>query len=336
MEKQETGSKRNRSPTNKEQYYTNNVVALLCVKTLASIGYIFDVIIDPSSGAGAFLPHLRQFFPSAVVKAYDIDPKAPDIKKRDFLQESPIKYTTKYEYETIAVCSNPPFGSHSKKVRQFFSVAAQFASVIAFVMPPSFGKPTMQNLLPKNWHLVKEIDLPDNAYEVNGEPYHVSTIFQVWEHDPKHQRVKKTDIVPIHFRYVTKGEAIKHNIHTDIAIQQTGANAGRATPSYIRIMENIERHQNPKMENSYWFSSSLFCCSDVNQSDDDTECPVVDVDNCRQRFCDRFNQFDWPTAKKTVAQRSIGKQEMTERIDQVLEELFCCSPRVNKKHKISK
>ena len=76
---------------------------------------------------------------------------------------------------------NPPFGRQSCLARRFIRKCGEFADVIAFVLPRSFKKPSMQAAFARPFHLVRSRDLPKNAFLVDGRPHDVPCVFQIWE-----------------------------------------------------------------------------------------------------------------------------------------------------------
>ena len=198
---QTTGLKRN--PI--DQFYTKPEIAALCVSKLRN--YCFQGIwIEPSAGTGVFL----DLVPDAI--GYDIDPKSPMILKKDFLTvELP---------ENCIVFGNPPFGRQSSTAKKFIRHASQKAYVIAFILPKSFMKPSMQVCFPLEFHLKESYELPMKSFLLNGESYDVPCVFQVWRREV-HSRTINHHIQPIGFCFVKFTEF--HNL----VIRRVGVNAGR-------------------------------------------------------------------------------------------------------------
>lgn len=151
-----------------DKFYTNPIIAKQCYDFLIKT---FDVknqvFLEPSAGNGAFLPYLKNYI------ALDIEPEADNIIKKDFFTFT----TSKTDYITIG---NPPFGKRSKTAIDFFNHASQFSSIIAFILPISFLKWSVQKQLNENFVLYNYFILPENAFEVNGSPYDVNTAFMIW------------------------------------------------------------------------------------------------------------------------------------------------------------
>lgn len=194
-----------------DKFYTQHNVAESCynflIKELPEVeGMTF---LEPSAGAGAFLPFLNGFV------ALDIAPESPLIKEQDFLKYT----TTKKDFITIG---NPPFGSRSKLAIDFFNKAAEISDVIAFIVPVSFMKWSVQKSLASDFALLSYFYLDYNSFMVGDKPFGVRTIFQIW--------VKKNSIYDknINLR-LTKQPSISHE---DFLIWQYNA-----TPEALSTVE---------------------------------------------------------------------------------------------------
>lgn len=152
-----------------DKFYTQNHVSKQCFEFLHSQLTIPEeaVYLEPSAGGGSFLDLLPHYI------ALDIAPEDDRIEKQDYL-----KYETdKTNFITIG---NPPFGSRSKLAIDFFNKAASMSEVIAFIVPVSFMKWSVQKNLSPNFTLHSYMYLEPESFSSNGEPYSVRTVFQVW------------------------------------------------------------------------------------------------------------------------------------------------------------
>lgn len=199
---QDTGKFRT---NDKDKFFTKPSVAIACVNTLRP--HAVGAWIEPSAGAGAFVDAAGR-----EVIALDLEPERQDIIQQDFLAwNSPHQHCT--------VFGNPPFGRQSTLARKFIKHAALFADVIAFILPRSFTKPSMQKAFPLEFHLMSETHLETHAFVVNGEPYDVPCVFQVWKRMQTPRGIAEE--MNITWTYVKKSEAY------DVAIRRVGGNAGR-------------------------------------------------------------------------------------------------------------
>ena len=201
---QDTGKYRN----TKDQYYTNPIVAKVCVDILKKYATEERTWIEPSAGAGVFL----DLVPHAI--GYDIDPKDERIFKQDFLETSVP--------ENAVVFGNPPFGRQASIAKKFIKHSAEKASVIALILPKSFIKPSMQKAFPLSFHLIESVHLPEDAFIVNGAAYSVPCVFQVWMR-------KQTDRRPAEAEHPFGFSFVKESDRYDIAFRRVGFYAGKCS-----------------------------------------------------------------------------------------------------------
>ena len=201
---QDTGKKRTNT---KDQFYTKSSIAKECIQSIQDIikDHTSYQWIEPSAGSGSFI--------TKKCIALDIDPKHKNILKQDFLEYEPSIE------KSILVYGNPPFGKQSSRAKKFIKHASTFASVIAFILPRSFVKPSMSKAFPKNFHCLFTKELEKDSFEVNGESYDVPCIFQIWQKSDK-ERMEESIILPVGFSYVKQTDAY------DISIRRVGINAG--------------------------------------------------------------------------------------------------------------
>ena len=132
--------------------------------------------IEPSAGDGCFFD-LLPTNPKRRI-ALDLLPRRPEIKRADFLTWNPPaggKYV---------VVGNPPFGLRGHMALQFINHAADFADIVAFILPQLFesdGKGAPMKRVDKRLSLAYSRRLsPDSFERPDGTPTSVSTVFQVW------------------------------------------------------------------------------------------------------------------------------------------------------------
>lgn len=162
-----------------DKFYTKTELAQELVNTLPQT---FDLWLEPSAGAGAFLKALPQ--PRV---GLDLEPDDSEIVQTDFFDWTPPTETS------IAVVGNPPFGYQSRLAIEFFNQSASFASLIAFIVPRTFRKTSIQNRLSLDWTLDHERILPENSFICLNDDgtmydYSVPCVWQVWT-PGKRQRI---------------------------------------------------------------------------------------------------------------------------------------------------
>ena len=154
-----------------DEYYTKPAVAQMCINAVLPYITPQHTILEPSAGEGVFLNLLTEY----KIDAYDIYPKHSKVTKADFLKVSLLNRP----YITIG---NPPFGGHSTSLAvNFFNKCAIVSDYIAFIVPKSFRKQSIQNRLDLNFHLIHDEECPKDSFTFKGENWDVSTCIQVWE-----------------------------------------------------------------------------------------------------------------------------------------------------------
>lgn len=206
MTKQDTGKFRNTL----DQFYTNVGVAKYCIDlTLKYIQKPEEYLwVEPSAGNGSFL-HNIPFEKIGI----DIDPKSPEIIEADFLEWNPPN-------RKIVIIGNPPFGRQSSIAKTFIKKSCKFAEVIAFILPKSFVKPSMNNSFSLKFHCVHSEELEKDSFIINDSSYDVPCVFQVWIKGDS-DRVIEEVTKPIGFKYVKEYEDYS------IALRRVGVFAGR-------------------------------------------------------------------------------------------------------------
>ena len=131
----------------------------------------WDLIVEPSAGDGSFLNQI----PSNNAIGIDLSPEHPDIIKQNFFDYSPPLNKT-----NILVIGNPPFGRVCSLAIKFFNHSAIWANVIAFIIPRTFRKISVQNKLNIMFHLVYDEEIPNNPCCFSPKMM-VKCCFQVWE-----------------------------------------------------------------------------------------------------------------------------------------------------------
>jgi hypothetical protein len=156
-----------------DKFYTIPDIAEKC---LASVGSLYKwsdwgLVIEPSAGNGSFLTRI----PTEKRIGMDILPEHKDIITQDFLTYAPPSDINK-----ILVIGNPPFGRVSSLAIKFFNHAAIWADVIAFILPRTFRRVSVQNKLNRNFHLVWDEEVPMEPCSFHP-PMMAKCCFQIWE-----------------------------------------------------------------------------------------------------------------------------------------------------------
>lgn len=228
---QDTGKFRKNT---KDQYYTKLSVAAACVATIRRLCPETDEYqwVEPSAGKGAFIKALSEI---ADVLGMDLEPGDSSILGGDFLKWQPATQKKRIFF------GNPPFGPQSSLAKAFIRHAAQHGDIIAFILPRSFVKPSMNRVFPLAFHCEYSQELEKGAFEVNGSEYDVPCVFQIWRKKTTN-RVIEPPIDPVGFVYVKHGSAY------DLAIKRAGGHAGKCSvgdnpnPNYHYFLKLESKH----------------------------------------------------------------------------------------------
>lgn len=191
-----------------DKFYTKPDVAKWCLEQLNLSSY--STVIEPSAGSGSFSHQIPN------VLAMDLEPEDESIIKQDWFQY----HIDRDPENPILVVGNPPFGQQNVLAIEFINHAAKFANTIAFILPVSFMKESLQNKLNKNLHLSQYFFLPSNSFTLNGTDMSVPCVFQIWDYKDGIQRVVPPTPKLVGFSFVKKGD------QPDLFLQRVGGNAG--------------------------------------------------------------------------------------------------------------
>lgn len=200
-----------------DDYYTNPKYALHCCKMVHSKCYRFKInnIVEPSAGSGVFYEGIKLLSKngSINISMYDISPKGDGVEKANF-------FDLTLKPETLVI-GNPPFGFSSSLAINFFNHAASFkVKLIAFILPKTFKKDSIQNKLNKNYHMIYEEDCPKNNFLLDEKIYDVPCVFQVWKYSNKKRKIKIWDLTNKWVEFTSKDKA-------DFCIRRVGGKAGQ-------------------------------------------------------------------------------------------------------------
>ena len=192
-----------------DKFYTHQSVAKMCIDMIDLSSY--DVIVEPSAGNGSFSNQI----PNCI--SYDLVPEHPSIIQQDYLKLD----TWRFMGKKVLTIGNPPFGIQNNLAIQFFNKAAEYSHTIAFILPRTFMKESIQNKLDENFHLVKCVDLSKDSFLLNGEAYDVPCVFQIWERNEDIRR-KSEFVLENHLIEFVKGDDY------DFVVHRVGGSAGKA------------------------------------------------------------------------------------------------------------
>lgn len=258
-----------------DKFYTKPEVAALYIAK-ADISH-YTTIIEPSAGNGSFSNQI----PNCI--ALDLKPEGVGIREQDWLK---YEHPEKLDGEKVLIIGNPPFGQQNSVAVKFINHAAAFADRVAFILPVSFKKESVQNRISLDMHLTYEEDLPKNSFTFNGENYDVKCVFQIWDRkEEKRVKKAKTNLNTNNmFDFVRKSES------PDAVIHRVGGRAGTVSLAW-----------EGKTEMNHYFIRL--------KKDSDRENLIETVEE--------LNKISYPSRYHSVGPRSVSKVELNEEINKV-------------------
>lgn len=139
--------------TPNDKYYTPSDIAEYCVNKTRELLKDIEIKewLEPSAGAGAFLPFLQD----KPLKAYDLIPDAEGIVQADYLQ-----LDLEYKKGRVTI-GNPPFGSRGNTMFAFLKKSLDISDYVAFILPISQYN---NDYKVKNGILIYSEELPNVKY----------------------------------------------------------------------------------------------------------------------------------------------------------------------------
>ena len=213
----------NRRKTGVEQYYTPKDLAFELSSKLVAITGIDNTFLEPAGGNGSFIDALSRLG-AKNIEAVDLYPKHPSVLEADFLSYEP-------KGRNLVTVSNPPFGRNNSLSIPFFNHAAEHSDYIAFLVPRSWRKWSVQNRLDRRFHLISDQDVAVNYVTDSGQRIGANndlrTCFQIWEKraDPRPKlKVEDRGLV---------GKCTPEEAH--IAIRVFGFGCGKVYREFPRV-----------------------------------------------------------------------------------------------------
>ena len=275
IETQTKGLKRNVI----DKFYTKKEVAMYCINLFKE--YVTpnndDLIIEPSAGNGGFIDAIKSL--KCNYEFYDLEPEHEEIVKQDYLLYN-TNNNNNNNTQKIHIVGNPPFGRQSSLAIKFIKKSCHFCTSISFILPKSFKKDSLKKTFPLNFHLLFEIDLPENSFLVNKQEHNVPCIFQIWIKKTYNREVS-AKLEPHNFIFVEKTN------NPSISIRRVGVNAG--TIDVNSANKSVQSHYFIRFTNTNSLEKNLDLLKSV----------VYDSNN-------------------TVGPKSIGKQELIKEFNKVL------------------
>ena len=259
-----------------DKFYTLPEYSKKCIDKVCELYDIagWDLIIEPSAGNGSFFNQI----PSNKKVGIDILPEHQDIIKQDFFDYEPNPI-----HKNILVIGNPPFGRISSLAIKFFNHSAKWANVIAFIIPRTFRKISVQNRLNNRFHLVYDEELPHNPccfYPVMS----VKCCFQIWEKKDIEREFIDLPTTHADWEFLKLGKRDENGqptppLNADFALRAYGGNIGIIKTECLDMLRPKSWH---------WLKSNID----------------------KETLIHRFSQLDYSGSLNTARQNSMGRAEL--------------------------
>ena len=262
-----------------DKFYTIPSVSKKCIDNVSSFynWSDWDLVVEPSAGNGSFLTQI----PTEKRIGLDILPEHKEIIEQDFFKYNPSVPSS----SNILVIGNPPFGKNSSLAVKFFNYSSEWANVIAFIVPRTFRRISIQNKLNKNFHLVFDNEIPNEPCSFDP-PMMAKCCFQIWEKRPQKRSIIKLSTIHNHWDFLPFGPKDKKGQPTppnnaDFAIRAYGGKCGEI------VLSNLETLR-PK--SWHWIK----CNIDKNT------------------LINRFKSLDYSISLDTARQNSFGRGDLVQ------------------------
>lgn len=286
----------NTRTTGKEQYYTSPDAVKDCLEqVLLHIDLENRKILEPAGGTGAFIDGFLKLgvFPDNII-SYDIEPKHHLVKLGNYLE------TDFPEYKNLVAISNPPFGRASSLAKKFFNHAAEHCEYICFIVPKSWRKWTTHNSLNKNFHLIADVDMKKNCFELpeGQEPKKkdvLNTVFQIWQ---RRDYKRKEIVIPDHGlikKIIPAMKKVKTFKKTKNTLYEKTKDGFREVEVPHYTQEEVSRPDHVKGANFQIivFGHSCGKCQDLTQPRVDAKTTTMYLKIDRQDVKDALRQIDY-------------------------------------------
>ena len=233
----------------------------------------FDLVVEPSAGNGSFFNQID--FSNKI--GLDISPETEDVVKMDFFD-----FTPHVKFGNILVVGNPPFGRVCSIAIKFFNHSAAWSNVIAFIVPRTFRRPSVQNKMNNRFHLVYDEDVPTSPCCFTPRMM-VKCCFQIWQ---KTDTIRPFIDLPTkhsHWQFLSFGPLDESGQPTppsdaDFAIRAYGGKIGQIESSKMSELRPKSWH---------WIKSNID----------------------KEELMNGFNQLDYSESTNTARQNSMGRGE---------------------------
>jgi hypothetical protein len=261
-----------------DKFYTIEPVVVSCISTITERydWNTWDLIIEPSAGNGSFLHKI----PVANGKkiGLDIQPEHYDIIEKNFFDFEAGEKNGK-----ILIIGNPPFGKNSSTAVKFFNHASKWCDTIAFIIPRTFRRESIQNRLNLNFHLVLDEEIPVKPCSFTP-PMMVKCCFQIWEKRDYKREIVRLNTNHDDWEFLSLGPLDDKNqptqpLNADFVIRAYGGKCGEIKTDNIA---------NLRPKSWHWIKSNLN----------------------KEELIAKFSELDYSNCFNTARQNSLGRGEL--------------------------
>jgi hypothetical protein len=198
----------------------------------------------------------------------------------DFFNYNPL---TNDNIKNILVIGNPPFGKVSSLAVKFFNHASKWSNVIAFIVPRTFRRPSVQNKLNKMFHLKYDEDVPTNPCCFDPK-MSVKCCFQIWDKRDTERSIVDLPTKHEHWNFLAFGPIDSNGQPTppygaDFAIRAYGGKIGEIKKDKLNELRPKSWH---------WIKSNIN----------------------KEELINRFKKLDYSDSLNTARQNSMGRGEL--------------------------
>ena len=259
-----------------DKFYTIPEISEKCLDRIGS-HYNWSnwgLVIEPSAGNGSFLTRI----PVDNKIGIDISPEHKDIIKQDFLTYTPPTNPGK-----ILIVGNPPFGRISSLAIKFFNHASKWADVIAFIIPRTFRRVSVQNKLNMRFHLVFDEEIPMEPCSFTPRMM-AKCCFQIWEKKDTERTIVELSTAHKDWNFLGFGPKDEKGQPTpptgaDFAMRAYGGKCGKIVNTGLETLRPKSWH---------WIKSNIN----------------------KNTLIERFNTLDYSLSLDTARQNSMGRGEL--------------------------
>lgn len=206
-----------------DDYFTAPDYARHCAHELRRHIPEANLIVEPSAGCGDLvLAALEAYGPAQPYWAGDLEPKEAEGGEAIEIHQGSF-FDVDHDFSGAVVFGNPPFGFACNLAVRFFNHCADLGvDVIAFIIPRTFRKSSIQNKLNASFELLFDEDTPANSFYIPqaGTYRNVPCCFQIWRRTaserPRIDEITSSEV----FDFVSKQEA-------EHAVRRVGGRAGK-------------------------------------------------------------------------------------------------------------